>query len=261
MIPISSMFEDLFRHDRKQANEEYEKVKKKIEKLDPYSFEKQFLSSCFITKEEIRKRIAFEEEPYFRFYQLASRLDEKPLLKVFHRYIEIDFSIISFPKLFSSAYVDVFSEILIDQDEEVEMLKKAYEDVKFSFKVEFTYGDEEEGVIRYLIGVYADMDIASLSCLYKGRYRLLDVGSEDLARSISYCHLNEGVLLRKAGNRISCSVDHVAINGYISSKESKKLLEYLDEGYLVLGCIAQKEETYPYALYVDVKVYENPLKW
>ena len=261
MIPISSMFEDLFRHDRKQANEEYEKVKRKIEKLDPYSFEKQFLSSCFITKEEIRKRIAFEEEPYFRFYQLASRLDEKPLLKVFHRYIEIDFSIISFPKLFSSAYVDVFSEILIDQDEEVEMLKKAYEDVKFSFKVEFTYGDEEEGVIRYLIGVYADMDIASLSCLYKGRYRLLDVGSEDLARSISYCHLNEGVLLRKAGNRISCSVDHVAINGYISSKESKKLLEYLDEGYLVLGCIAQKEETYPYALYVDVKVYENPLKW
>ena len=261
MIPINSLFEDCFHHDRKQVNAEYEEVKKKIARLDPDSFEKRFLSPCFITKEEIRKRIAFEEETYFRFYQLPSRLDEKPLLRILHRYIEIDFSIISFPKLFSSSHMDVFSEILIDQDDEVEILKKAYEDVKFSFKVEFVYGDEEEGIIRYLIGVYADMDIADLPCLFEGRYRLLDIGSEDLARSISYCHINEGVLLRKAGNRILCSVDHVAINGYISSKESRKLLEYLDDDHLVLACIADKNESCPYALYIDVRVYENPLKW
>lgn len=261
MIPINSLFEDCFHHDRKQVNAEYEEVKKKIARLDPDSFEKQFLSPCFITKEEIRKRIAFEEETYFRFYQLPSRLDEKPLLRILHRYIEIDFSIISFPKLFSSSHMDVFSEILIDQDDEVEILKKAYEDVKFSFKVEFVYGDEEEGIIRYLIGVYADMDIADLPCLFEGRYRLLDIGSEDLARSISYCHINEGVLLRKAGNRILCSVDHVAINGYISSKESRKLLEYLDDDHLLLACITDKNESCPYSLYIDVRVYENPLKW
>jgi hypothetical protein len=258
MIPILSPFGTVFHYDRKQEKRLYEELCDRIEKTDPDSFEKQFLSSCFITREEIRRRLRFEEEAYFRFRQLDARVDGMPLVKVFRRSIDIDFSVVSFAKLFSADRMDAFSEILMDQDEELSLFRKKNEDLKIESRVEFIYGDEEEGEIRYLIGVYCDIDTASLKCLYEKRCRLVDIGNEDLSEAIDYCRIGEGVLLRKAGSRIFCSIDHVSISGYISGKNAKELLKYFDEDHLILAEVAEKNDEFPYALSIDVKVCENP---
>ena len=260
MIRSDTLADRLFHHDSGQVRKRYEEVKEKIAKKDPESFEKRFLSRCFISKQDIRDRIRFEDDAYFRFRGLDAMIDGMPLVKTLKRGMTIDFEIVSFRKLFSGNNTEAFSEVLMDQDEELQDLKSTYPEKKIESRVEFVYADEEEGQIRYLIGVYCDIDIDSLSCLFEKKCRLVDIGNEDLSSSISYCQPGEAVLLRKAGKRIFCSIDHVSISGYISAKQSKDLMEYLDDdAYLVIGEVSSRNDEYPYELSVRVRVFENPL--
>ncbi|MBQ5444136.1 MAG: hypothetical protein IIU29_03030, partial [Erysipelotrichaceae bacterium] len=75
------------------------------------------------------------------------------LIKVFGRQRKLDFSLISFRKIFLSDELERFTKLLLKNDKEVRkfMKESGYDDLK----VQYLQADEENGIISYKIGVYA----------------------------------------------------------------------------------------------------------
>ena len=259
MIQNISLLRRLFRYDYLKLKEEEKQLDQRIGELDDDSIEKRFLSHCFLDKAEILERMKMDENNVLRLEELSARIDGMPLMKVLHRKIDVDFSIVSFRKLFFENNAYAFGEILMDEDEELCELKRRFADLHFESRVQYLYADEEEGSIFYLIGVYCDPDPGE--CIYEHRCRVVDLGNESAEYSSAGCRVGEGVLLERSGKRILCKIDHSSLKGYISYRQSRELFPYLnDEDLLVMCEICDKDEEFPYSVYVEVKVYEDPLK-
>lgn len=139
--------------DLQQIEKRCTSLQKKIDRLKDDSFEKRHLRPFFISKKLIEERYVLEKLNKEFFTELPERKKRKDLIKVFERQRKLDFSLVSFRKIFLSDELERFTKLLLKNDKEVQkfMKESSYDDLK----VQYLQADEENGIISYKIGVYA----------------------------------------------------------------------------------------------------------
>jgi hypothetical protein len=242
--------------DRKEVRKEYAILKEKIRKLEKDSIERSYLRPYFITKKEISERLCYEKIRQRCFESLNAKAGDAWLIRVLERSIFIDFSIVSFKKIFMADKAFEFSRLLLDHDAEIFGYGKEEIPDLSDAKIQFVYADEESGELRYLIGVYQKLDLKKEDCIQRGRYLLQDYGKEEMER----CRKGDGVLAEYMGDRIvQCKIDHLEGYGTIELPDEKDMSRYLNnEDYLVLAqiceCDIEKER-----IMIELSVYPDPL--
>ncbi len=238
--------------ERKHVENEHALLKRKIAFLDEESFEKRFLKPFFIDRKEIMESYYLQEGFRSCFRELKAREEERWLIDVRERDIVIDFSIVSFRKLFMKGSADVLSRYLIADDEELKQITKDL--VSPYFRIQYLSADEESGEIRYLVGIYERIDPSRYRHILDASYRLEDYDADEM----NGCEINDGVLLAYQGKRIvDCKIDGVEGNGRIVVPDEKDMVRFLDsERYIVTAHISERNKDAS-QITVSVSIYED----
>ncbi len=136
-----------------QLEKRYASFQKKIERLKEDSFEKRRLKDFFLSRKQIEERFVLEKLNKEYFGELPENRKGHDLIRIFERERKIDFSLISFKKIFLDGNLERFTKLLLKEDRELQKFMKetSYSDLK----VQYLEADEESGRISYKIGVYA----------------------------------------------------------------------------------------------------------
>ncbi|MBQ1482950.1 MAG: hypothetical protein IIZ28_05195 [Erysipelotrichaceae bacterium] len=136
-----------------QLEKRFASFQKKIERLKEDSFEKRRLKDFFLSRKQIEERFVLEKLNKEYFGELPESRKGHDLIKIFERERKIDFSLISFKKIFLDGNLERFTKLLLKEDRELQKFMKetSYSDLK----VQYLEADEESGRIGYKIGIYA----------------------------------------------------------------------------------------------------------
>ncbi|MCR4633565.1 MAG: hypothetical protein K5648_05505 [Erysipelotrichaceae bacterium] len=139
--------------DSAQLEKRYASFQKKRERLKEDSFEKRRLKDFFLSRKQIEERFVLEKLNKEYFSELPENKKGHDLIKIFERERKIDFSLISFKKIFLDGNLERFTKLLLKEDKELQKFMKetSYSDLK----VCYLEADEENGRISYKIGIYA----------------------------------------------------------------------------------------------------------
>lgn len=139
--------------DLAQIDKRFASLQKKADRLKDDSFEKRYLRPYFFNRKLIEERYLLEKLNKEYFTELPEKKKRKDLIRTFERERKLDFSLVSFQKIFLSGNLDRFTNLLLKKDKELQkfMKESGYEDLK----VQYLQADEEAGSISYRIGVYA----------------------------------------------------------------------------------------------------------
>ena len=136
-----------------QLEKRFASFQKKIERLKEDSFEKRRLKDFFLSRKQIEERFVLEKLNKEYFGELPESRKGHDPIKIFERERKIDFSLISFKKIFLDGNLERFTKLLLKEDRELQKFMKetSYSDLK----VQYLEADEESGRIGYKIGIYA----------------------------------------------------------------------------------------------------------
>ena len=233
-------------NEKEEIERNYLELQEKIDALDEESIEKRSLRNYFISKTELKEKIRFERQQKELCEPLKEFDNGEVLLKSYPRYALIDFTVVSFRKMFMNGELEKAAKNLVEDDRQVSFYLQGKEK-ELRRRVAFLSADEESGRIDYEIGIYGKIDEKKMKPLYVNSYEV----STDFR-----CKKGEGVKVMHGKRDLIFIFDGSECEGSARCKKKDGLLSDLDrEDRLIIARVVSYKK---HLAKVEVRVYEDP---